>query len=272
MRNWWSYPFICLFPLVASTLETKPWLGTVWEFDFSAAYTYSRFSRVDGASAQLKHPFNDQLVTLDIGFTPSEMWDVRAEVEVVNTPRQSWGYRSAAVQGRVQWLDDISGDPLSLTSGLNMREVSTVSLRDISCPYHSVVDFELTTAIGKEWSKGCHWTMRTWGNVGIGMANRGYPWLSAQGVVEKNWNNHHRAILFADGYIGFGPKQHVDVNHFHGWAKYHHQSVDLGVGYQYHFDLWGDITVSYAYRVFAHTFPERVNFFTIAYQVPFSLF
>ncbi|MBS0650556.1 MAG: hypothetical protein JSR93_05285 [Verrucomicrobia bacterium] len=271
MRKWFGYSVLCMAPVLASSLETKPWFGSVWEFHFSSAYTYSRYHRVQDASVQLSHPSNDQLLRFDLGVSPSEMWDVQAEVEFINTPRQSFSYRSAAAQARVQWLNDIAGDPVSWTTGFNIREVSDKSLHDVSCPYHAIVDFELTTALGKEWSKGPYWTARTWGNLGIGIANEGSPWLRGLWVFEKNWDNRHRAIFFTDGYFGFGTKQHVNVKHFNGWAKYHHQSIDLGLGYQYHFDLWGDITLSYARRIYAHTFPEQVNFITIAYQVPFSV-
>ncbi len=253
------------------SLETKPWLGNLGEFEFASAYTYSRFTRVQDARVQPHGPSNDHLLRLDLKVTPSAIWDVQAELELTATPRQSFGYRSAAVQGRVQWFNDIAGDLVSWTTGLNVREVSGVSLRDVSSPYHAYLDIELTSAIGKEWSKKAYWVARTWGNLAIGMGNQGSPWISALWVGEKNWNNRHRAILFADGYVGLGIKQHVNVDHFHGWGKFQHRSIDVGAGYQYHFDLWGDLTLSYAYRVYARTFPEKVSFLTIEYKIPFSV-
>ncbi len=272
MRKWFVYSILCVAPVIVSSLETRPWFDSVCEFSFATEYTYSRYHHVQDASVQLTHPSNDQLLRLNLGFTPSEIWDIQAEIEFVDTPRQRFSYRSAAIQARILWFNDIVGDPVSWTTGLNIREVSDKSLSDVSCPYHAMVDFELTTAIGKEWSKGPDWTSRTWGNIGLGTANEGSPWLRGLWVFQKNWSNRHRAIVFAHGYFGFGTKQRVNVDHFNGWAKFHHQSIDLGLGYQYHFDLWGDITLSYARRIYAHSFPEHVNFFTIAYEVPFSVF
>ncbi len=266
------FSLLLFAPTLLCSLETKPWFGNVYECIFDASYTYSRYSKVQGAAVQLRSPSNDQRVALDLSIPPSEMWDVQAEIEFVNTPRQSWGYRSAAIQGRARWLNDICGDPVSLTTGLNVREVSSKSLRDVSSPYHAKFDIELNTAVGKEWSEGSHWTMRTWGFAGVGIGNQGSPWITALGVFEKNWDDHHRTLFFAEGYFGFGEKEHVNVKHFHGWGRFHHQSIDLGLAYQYHFHLYGDITVLYAHRVFAHVFPEHVNFFTIAYKIPFSCF
>jgi hypothetical protein len=261
-----------LLPAAAFPFAEQPWLGNVWEFNFSTDFTYSRYRNVQDASTQLRAPSNDKLLQFDLGLTPSEMWDVQVEMQFADTPRQSLGMRSAALQGRVLWLDDVAGDPLSWTTGVSVREVTRHSLQDVSCPYHSDVNVELNSAFGKEWSKGAFWTIHAWGLVGAGIANHGSPWLRALAVLEKNWNNSHRAALFTEGYFGFGDKHHIDVDHFSGWGKFHHQSIDLGIAYRYHFAIWGEITAAYTRRVFARTFPQDVNFFTIAYQVPFSFF
>jgi hypothetical protein len=253
-------------------LDTKPWLNDVYEFEFQSAFTYSHYRKVQGASVQLKHPSNDKDILLDLGFVPSQSVDMQAEMEFAQTPRENWGTRSGALQVRYQWLDDIAGDPVSFVTGLTIRGVTGRSLRDVSTPYASNANFELTFSMGKEWSDGEFWTMRTYGMAAIGMANRSYPWTRELFVWQRNWANRHRLTLFAEGDFGFGGKQHVDVRHFHGWGKVQHQSIDLGVGYGYHTQLWGTFTASYAYRVFAHNFPERVSFLMMAYTIPFSFF
>lgn len=263
---------LVLAPVSLVALESKPWLASAYEFYFNSAYTYSRFDQVHHATHQLRTPWNNNLISCGLGFIPSDGWELEAEVELAATPRQTFGYRSAAIQGRYQWLNDIVGDPVSCASGVVLRDVSTTSLHDISCPYSFLVNLELNTSIGKEWSKGPFWSMRTWAQVAVGVANRGMPWINGLCCFEKNWDNRHRILLFAEADFGFGAREHVDVDHFFGWGKYHHQSVDVGAGYQYHFDLWGDLTLSYARRVYAHTFPEQVNFFTLSYHLPFSPF
>jgi hypothetical protein len=253
-------------------LETMPWLGNQYEFDFSSAFTYSRYHKVEGASVQLKNPSNDYDLLLDLGFTPYSLFDVRTEIEFAKTPRQSSNWRSVALQARYQWLDDISGDPLSLTTGFNVRAVPHHSLRDVSCPYASYANYELTVSAGKEWSKEAMWTMRTYGYASLGIANHGFPWIQELFVWQFNWQDTHELSLFTVGNFGFGNKHHVNVRHFNGWGKFQHQSIDLGIGYGYQFSFYGTLAVSYAYRLFAHNFPERVNFFTLAYSIPFSLF
>jgi hypothetical protein len=259
-------------PALAFTLETEPWLGNQYEFDFESLFIYSRYHKVEGASKQLKSPSNDYDLFFDLGFTPYPVFDVRAEIELAETPRQSFNWRSAAIQGRFQWLNDIAGDPVSLTTGLNIRAVPHHSLRDVSCPYASYANYELTMSVGKEWSKEGEWTMRTYGYATAGIANHGSPWTQELFTWQFNWQDTHALSLFAAGDFGFGSKQHVNVHHFNGWGEFQHQSVDLGIAYRYQISIWGTLTVSYAHRVFAHNFPEHVNFFALAYYLPFSLF
>ena len=266
------YSLFLTCPIFACALQTKPWLGNKYEFDFESTFIYSRYNKVQGASKQLKSPSNDYDLFFDMGWTPYTSFDMRAEIELAETPRQSFNWRSVAFQARYQWLDDISGDPVSVTTGFNFRAVPHHSLRDVSCPYASYANYELTASVGKEWSKGADWAMRTYGYATIGIANHGLPWTKELATWQFNWQDRHVFSLFATGDFGFGHKHHVNVRHFNGWGNYLHQSIDLGIAYRYCFDIWGTLTASYAYRVFAHNFPERVNFFTLAYFLPFSLF
>ncbi len=254
------------------TLETQPWMSDPYELDFDTAFTYSHYPKVEGASRQLKHPSNDRLLAMDLKLTASQNFDVQLEAEFADTPRQKWGWRSGAAQARYRWLNDINGDPFSLVTGADVRIVSQHSLRDVSCPYHSNFNAELSTAAGKEWSKDSNWTMHLWGTLKAGIANHGAPWLLSELVWRRNWADTHRFTLFAEGYFGFGGREHVNVDHFHGWSHFHHQSIDLGTGYGYHFHTWGTLSLTYAYRVYARAFPERINFVMLRYCLPFSPF
>ncbi len=263
---------LLLSPALAYGFQEKPWLGEVWCCEFNADFTYSRYHEVEGAVKQLRSPSNDKVETFDLSLIPSSCLDVQFELEFADTLRESFGLRSSAIQGRYLWMNDVAGDPFSWTTGLSVRKATRRSLKDVSTPYHSEVNIELNSAFGKEWCQQAFWTTHLWGLVGVGIANHGSPWLRALAVYEKNWNDRHRLGFFSEGFFGFGKKEHVDINHFDGWGKFHHQSVDVGVLYRYHTDTWGEVTVAYTRRVFAHVFPQNVNFITIAYNLPFSFF
>jgi hypothetical protein len=253
-------------------LEVEPWLDVLGQFHFEAAYAYSRYNKVQGAHPGLKHPSNDQLLAFDLGVVPWPNWDADIDMEFAQTPRLAWGFRSVGGQVRYQWLDDIIGDPVSLTTGLNLRYASWRALSDVSCPYHSTWNAEFNASVGKEWEQMAYWVTRVFAFGGVGIANHGSPWLRGIAAVQANQKDKHQYTVFAAGYFGFGRRQDIDIRHFHGYGSIHHQSVDLGIGYRYSFGIWGSLSLEYAYRVYAHAFPAHVNWFAISYRLPFSFF
>lgn len=262
-----------LLPIVAGALEVEPWLGEIYQFQFQGTYSYSHYPNVKNASVPLKSPSNDQLIAASLEWPFNENWDGEAEVEFVHTPRQPWGYRSAALQIRYLWLNDVECDPISLITGLNIRNVASISLRDVSSPYHANMNFELNAALGKEWSQCCYdWLFRLYGFFGAGMGNRGSPWLRGQLSFQGNYQSRHQGQLFALGYFGLGNKTQVNTEHFWGWAKFRHQSIDLGASYRYLFDYWGSLDLDLSYRVYAHSFPKQLVAIYLTYTLPFSCF
>lgn len=270
MKRFIAVPFL-LLTASAFTLETKPWYGEVYAFYFQGAYSFSRFTHVEGASTQLKRPLNNNDMLFNVGFTPTESIDLEMELEFGQTTLTNLNYRSVALQGRYRLLDDIAGDPISLVFGANVRQACDHFLTDVSTPYAAVFNAELSCSVGKEWSENGMWTMRTYGLATLGQANRGYPWSKQLFVWQFNVEDTHRFGFFAEGNVGFGNRQHVNVENFHGWGRFQHQSVDVGLSYGYKIGFYGVITAAYAHRVFAHNYPEHVNFFTLSYHLPFSL-
>lgn len=268
MRKW-----LLFIPLSLGALEVDPWLGNLWEFKFTPSYTYSRFRDVQGGDPQLKAASNDHVIAAGLGTSFSPTWAFDVDAEFADTPRQSMGYRSSGYQLRHEWSNDIEGDLATFTTGVNVRGVSRHSLKDVSCPYHSDFNFELTGALGKEWCNGGpEWKVRTYGFATVGMANHGSPWTRFILSIEGNEWDRHRFGLFLLGYFGFGPHNRVNTHDFHGYASIHHQSIDAAVRYAYVFDIWGHIDFIYTRRLYAHAFPKNVNFFTISYTLPFSFF
>lgn len=263
---------LALLPITLSALHKDPWFHNAFEVDFTTSFDYSWFSKVQGASRQLSSSLHDRDLCFDLGLTPLPLFDVRFEGEFAKVESINWALRSGALQTRIGILDDIAGDPMSLTLGLNVRAATGHFLKTVATPYASELNFELTGAIGKEWSNKTVWLSRVYGLVTLGQANRGSPWTSALAAYQVNVKNRHRFTLFADGLVGWGGKKHVDVNHFRGWAEFQYRAIDLGAGYGYRAGSYGELSIHYSYRVFARTYPENVNSLMVAYTVPFSPF
>jgi hypothetical protein len=143
------------------------------------------------------------------------------------------------------------------------------SLKDPSCPYHSDINGELNLAVGKEWTSDNYWGFRTFGYGAGGLANHGSGWLLYLVSIQTNIQNRHRFSIFNEGYFGFGRKETLNIDRFHGYGSIHHQSLDVGAKYSYVFPVWGHLTFMYTRRVYAKLFPERANFFTVSYTLPF---
>ncbi len=262
---------LLLLPLSLLGLERMPWYCNMWEFSFTPSYTYSRYPSVQNGTPHKQSPSNDHLLAFDFAVPPTPELQLSSEIEFADTPRQSMGLRSIAAQVRYLWLDDLLGDPVSLTTGIVLRGVSGHSVRDVSSPYHSYMNYEFNTSVGREWDRGFDWRFRTYGGASIGQANHGSPWMSAFAIMEGQLHHAHRLGVIFDGYGGFGSRRSVPINHFHGYGSIAHRSIDAALKYTYVFEVWGHLSFAYTRRLYARSFPEKVNFFTISYMLPFSL-
>jgi len=266
-----AYLFAFFLPIAGMCVEAQPWFGDVYQFHFLGSYAYSRFNSVQNGVPQLKTPFNANVLYFGLDFSPSPVWSIDTDLQFADTTAMSFNFRSLCAQGRYSWFDDIIGDPVSFVTGFNVRFTSSKALRDVSCPSHGNVDFELNFALGKEWeAKNC-WLFRAWGYGAVGHANRGAPWVRAVVALETNIEDHHKIAIYGEGINGYGRHTHVDLDHFYGYARVREKAIDVGIRYGYRMDVWGTLRVEYVRRVLAKAAPERVNTVIVGYLLPFSL-
>lgn len=261
---------LLLAPTVCFGLLEKPWFGDIFEFHLLSTFMYSHYNKVNGANPPLADPSNDFLLNFDIDLTTSPEWSYDADLEFVETPRQSFSFRSTAAQARYLWYDDIVGDPISLVTGLNIRYVGTRSLHDVSCPYHATMNIEANIAIGKEVDRRGDWLFRFWGYGAAGIGNRGSPWVRAIVAIEGNFDNQQQWSIFGRGEHSYGRRNTININNFDGYGKIRQKSIDIGVGYGYCLGPWGTLKAEYSRRVLAKLCPENLNNFIFRYFLPFS--
>jgi len=260
---------ICI-TISAFSLAKAPWFGDVYEFHLLNKYTYSRYSKVDGAIIQLDETSNDHLLHFNLSFAPSLQWSLDSDLEFVQTPRQNFGFSSVAFQGRYLFKDDIIGDPFSLSLGGNFRVIASESLKDVSILYHSDVDFEFNLAFGKEFSKYDYWRFRFWFYGSVGAGNKGSPWVRGSMALESNINEKRKWSLFMNAMHGYGRSEQIDLYNFHGYGKIRQRNIDVGFRYGICLNVWGTFSFEYKRRVLAKLCPQNVNFFSVAYFLPFS--
>lgn len=269
----------CLFflALCGSTsafgaLNMQPWLPSPYEPQLHVSYTYSTYSDVANAKRQLKNRTHDQLLEAGVGLATMNDWEGDIDIEFADTPRFTWGLRSVGAQLRKMWFNDIVGDLATLTTGLTLRVVPPRPLRDVSTPYHYQFNGELNIAIGKEWSQSFYWRGRIYNFTGIGLANRGAPWIRSRFALGLNREDQFQFETFALYYRGFGHQVGVNTKTsvFNGWKVIDHRSFDWGLSFKYIFELRGALSFEVTKRVYARSFPEKVLFFMLRYDIPLS--
>lgn len=252
--------------------EYKPWFGKLWEFEFRPAYTFRYYDDVQNGFNPKDYSSIDQLLECGLGLSPWPTIDVQFEMNYADTHRHSWSYLSTALLFRYLVWDDIAGDPVSWTLNASIRSVHSHFLNDVSIPYHANLNLDLTTAVGKEFDKLYNWVVRFWGLFGFGIGNRGAPYLTGLARVEGNLSESQIVGIVVDSLWGLGGQQGVNANHFNSYANIEHQSIDVGGRYSYQFGVWGELLLSYTYRVYAHNFPEHAQTARVEYRLPFAVF
>ncbi len=264
--------FLLFFPCTLFGFFLQPYYSPLAEFQFRPAYSCCYYPSVSRGKNPASYRSHDQRLDLNFGVQFWPNWELQFASDFLESRKLNWGAERVGLQVRHLFLDDVVGDPISLSVGLQGFYVPTRSLRDVGVSYHAQGNFELGAAIGKEMGKTYHWFFRFWGFLGVGIANRGLPWIRPVITAEMKFEQNHALKAFVESYLGFGNRHHVNINDFNGYAKIAHRSIDLGLNYTHFFRIWGRLSLQGTYRVYAHSFPKRAVSACLTYRLPFSLF
>lgn len=259
----------CL-PLFLHATEVAPWFGEYLEFEARASALYQGFDRVSSGKKSFSYHSDDVFTNFSLSFCPDPDWDVELEVLFADTRHRNYGFDSGKITGRYLILDDIIGDPISMTAGLSLILPIHSALRDIGSFHHGMAEFEAHAAIGQEVPYLTQWALRHYSFLALGIATQGSPWLRVSYNLERNFCNAFSAKVFLESLFGFG-RRRIFKQDFRGYGAIAHRSVDAGVGLTYTFDYWGELSLQYTYRIYARNFPKNVNIAKITYYVPFTL-
>lgn len=266
-----KFSFFLIMTLQVYGLEEKPWFYPPFNFHTKATFDVSFFTNVDNGFNPIGYHSTNFEAVLGVLAPVSPKWDAEFEVELQSTSMTNFGFESAVLQVRRLLLNDIIGDFVSLDLAANIRAVPKHRLRDVAVPYHDLWNFELSSALGKEFTKEEEWLWRVFILGAVGQANRGYPWLKANFDIRAKAFKDYMFSAFLNSYFGLGKKTLIDIRHFEGYGMYRHQSIDVGATFTVFFEVLGSLTLAYTHRFLANTYPEDYNSFVISYDLPFSL-
>lgn len=257
-------------PFYSWGIDTKPWLGNLYEFEWHSSAVYQSFSSVASDSHFEKYSSDDFFLNRSLS-NSCESFGVEVEVTGARTRKQLWDIDHFSVTGRYVWTNDIAGDPLSFTTGVNLSKCFHRSLHDLSSFHHGLGEAEFFVSIGAETEKDdIQWLKRGWGVFGIGIAERGSPWLRGQLAYEFRLCTYHEIGFQLNTLWGLGSKR-LRPHDFHGYGPIQHQSLDLGLRYTYLIEFVGNIGLEYYYRPYARNFPAQAHRVILSMLYTFGL-
>jgi hypothetical protein len=258
-------------PFALNATELKPWFGNPFELEGRATYVFQNFQEMQTGEGLVSYVSNDNFLTLSLSTSIWGNWDAEFELTGAQTRAHCFNYDCARLTGRYLWMDDVIGDPFSITSGITLTLPQRISIIDPGSFHHGYFEAEFHTALGRESVCGPRWKSRWWLIGGVGIATQGSPWLRADGVIEVQHFIGHALELGAYTLWGLGGDNIVDLDAFRGYGPIAHRSVDVGFAYLYRFDCWGTLKLGYRRRVYAHNFPDNANYLIVEYLYPFGL-
>lgn len=259
------------FHTFCESVEYRPWIGNYYEFEFRNSMLYQSYPAI-ACDSSLHHASSDDFFlssSLSNAVDPS--FSLEAEVVAAKTRKQCWGIDHFNLAGRLVWLDDISGDCITLTTGFVLTQTFDNSLSDISSFHHGTAEAEFFLSFGAEtmWEDD-DWVERWWGMTGIGIGDRGSPWLHGQYAYERRFCTNHEFLFRMNTLWGLGNNK-IRIHDFHGYGSIQHQSIDLGIRYTYLIDFFGNASVDYSYRIYARNFPAQTHQILVSLLYTFGL-
>ncbi len=263
---------LSLLPFVLSATELAPWLGNDKEIELRVATGYQTYSRLEVGGSKVSVNSDDFFLNLSGAISPSYPWSAELELNLIKTPRNDYGVEALKATGRYLWMNDLTGAPVSLATGMTIGYSPDDAVNDFSIPHHGNCELEAHIAIGKEHAHSRKdWEQRYWALLGVGYGFSDSPWIHYHAQFEQNIRQQHQVHLFLAGRYGFGSKDIDPTKPFKGYANIDHHHVDTGFAYQYTIDYIGALKGSFAYRIHTHNGPEEAAIFLLTFLFPFGL-
>jgi hypothetical protein len=263
--------FLCLSLDQAKGTEYAPWFHNLFEFKANIAYQYIEAEKVQSSEGDFDSPFPyDNAFLFGLGISPFPRYDFQAELIFSNNTKIEYGYQAFLTTVRYLWLDDISGDPLSLATGITLSFPAERFLRNVNYFYHSHVNGEFHLSVGKEYPNDSltDWKRRWWVLAGIGIADQGTGWIHS--MIEAAWNWYPRVNfgLFSELLFGLGNKSAFLP--FEGYKLVDYRVIDAGVSIEFSCLPKLIMAMEFAYRLYAKNAPEHSSFICLKLSSPFS--
>ena len=266
--------FIPLF-LFCTAFATNyaPWFGNVWEAQWTPSYLRYQGKKIDSPNGDFNDFGYKNIFANSLALTVWPRWNLEAELILNNSNDIDFAYEASTITGRYQWLDDLTADPVSLTTGATINFPGNRFTHDFHDFYVGDYNIDLHLAIGKElpYCSLETWKGRVWAYGAYGFANRGSSWARAIGAIDWRFTSCTYLTLFSNVLYGFGSDNLISKELFTGYASVGYRSLDIGAKAGYQMGCFGTLSLLGSYNLSDRNYPIHSYFAQIALQIPFSL-
>ncbi|MBS4163616.1 Uncharacterized protein PRO82_000919 [Candidatus Protochlamydia amoebophila] len=269
-KNWKWLFCVYLLPILGWAYEDQPWLGNYLEFEWTSSLQFQCYKDLSCKSNSKTYLSRDIFLYTQLALAATPQLSLNLGAMAAWTNKQAGSIDHLEFNGRYIFLDDVIGDPVTLTLGINLIHAFPWSLRDPSSFHHGKNEGELFISMGKEWAEKDQWSSRLWAKVGFGSALNDSAWIRLKIAFAQRIRLYHEFEIFSRTLCGFG-RRSLNLRHFHGYGSIDHQSVDLGLRYTYLIDFIGNLSVEYAKRIYSQNFPSKANQIQLTFFYPFGL-
>lgn len=259
---------LCVSVLAAT--DYMPWTRVDLELYPSVDYTYQHYDCIQSTSKSRSRAGNDHLIGLGV-YACYLSYSAELEAILAHTRDLPFGLDQFKLTAKYQMLDDIIGDCISATFGGSLIGATRDAVEDYGLFHHGKLEGELFLTIGQEQSYKQFWLTHWWAMGGVGVGEKGSPWLFSQIAWERNYYNRWEWRLFADILWGLGGNSLNLYKSFHGYGSIKHRSIDLGTRITKLTNYCGHYHFEFTQRVWARNYPEYSSIFQLRYIYPFGL-
>ena len=252
------------------SLDRSPWLGNVYEFEGQISEERTSSNTINTTHGDKSKHLHNNITRANLRLTSSPELSEEIELSFNEMQQRSYGFDVMKASLRKLWLNDVTGDRVSLTTGLVFSLANGSHLHNLSSQNHGDFEGEVNFAIGKEFGFKENSYFKTWALGLVGAANQGSPWIGGELHLQYVAREVHFIDLFLKAEKGFGEKKLHPHTSFKSWGQMDYQYEDLGLGYTYRKEALGSIYAQVARRLHAHFCPKNTLSLEIGIIVPFS--
>ncbi len=256
--------------LCALDLHYNPWFGRDKEFEVGPYYTFRHYDRLDCEGDGNTSDYAN-IIGASFNFTWAPDWFFYSQVDLADTRHLNFNLNQWLLFVNTKWCDDIVGDCVSFTTGLQFAINTNHSLRQEILYHTGEWEFELHAAVGKEYAIFENWIFRGFLDLAVGIADRGTPWGKGLLAFEYNMYDCHYFALLARSWIGFGDQTLRCDQPFKGYGSLAHQNLDLGLAYQWSACEWGLFGIEGYIGVASKNYPKIPLEFTLFWRYNFGI-